>query len=114
LQDRRAQGQVRESQFQMKIDNLLGHISRSYQIDLRRFASDEAAFEKVLRAQAKKRGNADDLGSARASRALVDDHAPGDDQEKSSDADPSAGISAKAPNSAREGACAPQKSIWNS
>src|SRR6267142_50463 len=35
LQDRRAQGQVRESQFQMKIDNLLAHISRSYQIDLR-------------------------------------------------------------------------------
>jgi chromosome segregation protein len=71
LQDRRAQRQVRESQFQMKIDNLLAHISRSYQIDLRRFASDQPAFEKVLRGQLKKRANADDLGSARASRALV-------------------------------------------
>ena len=50
LQDRRAQGQVRESQFQMKIDNLLEHISRSYQIDLRGFTPDEAAFEKTLRA----------------------------------------------------------------
>ena len=71
LQDRRAQGQVRESQFQMKVDNLLAHISRSYQIDLRGFAGDEAAFEKTLRAQVKKRAGADDLGSARASRALV-------------------------------------------
>ena len=55
----------------MKVDNLLAHISRSYQIDLRGFAGDEAAFEKTLRAQVKKRAGADDLGSARASRALV-------------------------------------------
>jgi chromosome segregation protein len=54
LQDRRAQGQLRESQFQMKVDNLLTHISRSYQIDLRGFAVDEAVFEKTLRAQAKR------------------------------------------------------------
>src|SRR5262245_21116875 len=54
LQDRRAQGQVKESQFQMKIDNLLGHISRSYQIDLRGFTADDAVFEKTLRAQAKR------------------------------------------------------------
>jgi chromosome segregation protein len=71
LQDQRAQGQVRESQFQMKIDNLLAHISRSYQIDLRGFAGDQPAFEKVLRGQLRKRASADDLGSARASRALV-------------------------------------------
>src|SRR5437762_3819430 len=54
LQDRRAQGQVRESQFQMKIDNLLGHISRSYQIDLRAFTPDEAAFENRLKAQVRR------------------------------------------------------------
>src|SRR4029450_6543323 len=54
LQDRRGQGQVKESQFQMKIDNLLAHISRSYQIDLRGFAGDKAAFEKTLRAQVKR------------------------------------------------------------
>jgi chromosome segregation protein len=90
LQDRRAQGQVRESQFQMKIDNLLGHISRSYQIDLRGFASDEAAFEKTYKAQVKKRAGADDLGSARASRALggalADEQTQSDDQEKTGDA----------------------------
>lgn len=54
LQDRRAQRQVRESQFQMKVDNLLAHISRNYQIDLRGFTSDEAAFQKTLRAQVKR------------------------------------------------------------
>src|SRR5262249_53504685 len=54
LQDRRAQGQVRESQFQMKTDNILGHISRSYQIDVRSFTPDETTFEKTLRAQAKR------------------------------------------------------------
>ncbi len=54
LQHRRAQRQVRESQLQMKIDNLAEHISRSYQIDLRAFVVDQPAFEKVLRAQAKR------------------------------------------------------------
>jgi len=54
LQDRRAQGQVRESQFQMKLDNLLAHVSRSYQIDLRSFTPDEAAFEKTWRALLKR------------------------------------------------------------
>jgi chromosome segregation protein len=54
LQDRRAQGQVRESQFRMKIDNLVEHNSRSYQVDLRGFTPDEATFEKTLRAQTKR------------------------------------------------------------
>ena len=53
-QDRRAQRQVRESQLQMKIDNLIAHISRSYQVDLRGVAEDQPAFEKVLRAQFKR------------------------------------------------------------
>jgi chromosome segregation protein len=71
LQHGRAQQQVRESQLQMKIDNLVEHILRSYHVDLRAFAIDQPAFEKVLRAQFKKRASAVDLGSARASRALI-------------------------------------------
>ena len=54
LQDGRAQRQVRESQLQMQIDNLVAHISRSYQIDLRGFGVDQPTFEKVLRAQFKR------------------------------------------------------------
>jgi chromosome segregation protein len=55
LQDRRAQRQVRESQLQMQIDNLVAHISRNYQIDLHGFAGDQPVFEKVLRAQFKRK-----------------------------------------------------------
>ena len=54
LQDRRARQQVRESQLQMKIDNLVNHVSRSYHVDLRAFAPDHAAFEKTLSAQLKR------------------------------------------------------------
>jgi chromosome segregation protein len=54
LQDRRAQRQVRESQLRMTMDNLISHISRSYQVDLRGFAADQPAIGKVLRAQFKR------------------------------------------------------------
>ena len=54
LQDHRAQRQVRESQLQMKIDNLAEHVSRSYHVDLRTFIQDQAAFEKTLSAQIKR------------------------------------------------------------
>src|SRR5207249_1040075 len=53
-QDRRGQRQVRESQLQMKIDNLAEHISRSYQVDLRQVMPDQASFEKTLSAQVKR------------------------------------------------------------
>jgi chromosome segregation protein len=89
LQDHRAHEQVRESQFQMKIDNLLGHISRTYQINLRGFTADQFAFQKALHTQAKTRANSDDPGSARDSRALAgapDALPPTDDQANSADA----------------------------
>ena len=54
LQENRAQRQVRESQLQMNIDNVVAHISRSYHLDLREFVGDQTAFEKVLRAQLKR------------------------------------------------------------
>jgi chromosome segregation protein len=54
LQEGRAQRQVRESQLQMKIDNLVGHISRSYHVDLREFVADQPGFERILRTQLKR------------------------------------------------------------
>jgi len=54
LQDRRAHRQVRESQLQMKIQNIAEHVQRHYHVDLRAFAPDQPAFEKVLRAQLKR------------------------------------------------------------
>jgi chromosome segregation protein len=54
LQDRHAQRQVRESQLQMKIDNLVDHVSRTYHVDLRAFTPDEPGFEKILSIQTKR------------------------------------------------------------
>ncbi len=53
LHDLRSKQQVRESQLQMQSDNLVEHISRRYQLNLREFAPDQVAFEKTLRAQLK-------------------------------------------------------------
>jgi len=54
LQEKRGHQQVRESQLQMQIENLAENISRRYQVDLRAFSTDEAAFGKTLRAQLKR------------------------------------------------------------
>jgi chromosome segregation protein len=54
MQEQRGHLQVRESQLQMQIDNLVENVSRRYQVDLRAFTSDESAFEKTLRVQLKR------------------------------------------------------------
>jgi chromosome segregation protein len=54
LHDLRSRQQVRESQLQMQSDNLVEHISRRYQLNLREFTPDQVAFEKTLRAQLKR------------------------------------------------------------
>ncbi len=54
LQENRGHQQVRESQLQMQMDNLVETISRRYQVDLRAFAPDEGEFDKTLRAQLKR------------------------------------------------------------
>jgi len=55
LHDRRGAQQVRESQLQMKIDNLVDHVQRRYHLDLRTFAQDPTVFGKTLHAQLKRR-----------------------------------------------------------
>jgi chromosome segregation protein len=54
LRDLRSKEQVRQAELQLKIDNLTERVSRSYQINLREFSSDQTAFEKTLRAQLKR------------------------------------------------------------
>jgi chromosome segregation protein len=54
LHNRRSAQRVRESQLQMTIDNLTDNIQRRYHVDLRSFASDQVAFEKILRVQLKR------------------------------------------------------------
>jgi chromosome segregation protein len=53
LRDSRSQEQVRQAELQLKIDNLTERVSRRYQINLREFNPEQAAFEKTLRAQLK-------------------------------------------------------------
>ncbi len=71
LHEQRAAQQVRETQLQMKIDNLAEHIHRRYHVDLRSFAPDPATFEKTLRVQLKVEKNAD-VDLAEAEKIIAD------------------------------------------
>ncbi len=55
LRDSRSKEQVRQAELQLKIDNLTERVLRRYQINLREFSSEQAGFEKTLRAQLKRR-----------------------------------------------------------
>ena len=55
LHDARGKEQVRQTQLQLRIDNLLEHVTRRYQLDLREFTTDHYAFQKTLRVQMKRR-----------------------------------------------------------
>jgi chromosome segregation protein len=54
LRDSRSKEQVRQAELQLRTDNLTERVSRRYQINLREFSPDQAAFEKTLRAQLKR------------------------------------------------------------
>ncbi|MGH7938635.1 MAG: hypothetical protein ACRD5Z_04140, partial [Bryobacteraceae bacterium] len=54
LHDARGREEVRQTQLQLKIDNLAEHVQRRYQIELRDFAPDRYAFTKTLHAQLKR------------------------------------------------------------
>jgi chromosome segregation protein len=56
LRDSRGKEEVRQTQFQLRIENLVEHVTRRYQIDLREFAVDTFAFQKTLSVLTKKRG----------------------------------------------------------
>jgi chromosome segregation protein len=48
LRDSRSKEEVRQTQLQLRTENLLEHITRRYQIDLREFRADTFAFQKTL------------------------------------------------------------------
>jgi chromosome segregation protein len=54
MHDARGREEVRQTQVQLKIDNLTEHVMRRYQLDLREFAPDRYAFTKTLHAQLKR------------------------------------------------------------
>lgn len=55
LHDARGKEQVRQTQLQLRVDNLLEHVTRRYQLDLREFSRDHYGFQKTLRVQLKRR-----------------------------------------------------------
>ena len=60
LHDTRGKEQVRQTQLQLRIENLLEHVTRRYQLDLREFSADHYAFQKTLRVQLKRRNRPTD------------------------------------------------------
>jgi chromosome segregation protein len=63
IHDARGKEEVRQTQLQLRIENITEHAMRRYQIDLREFSPDRYAFNKTLRAQVK-RGQKSDGESA--------------------------------------------------
>ena len=66
LRDLRGKEEVRQTQLQLRIENLLEHVTRRYQIDLRAFTTDLFAFQKTLSVVTKRRGSADNTGGEAA------------------------------------------------
>jgi len=55
LRDLRGKQEVRQTQLQLRIENLAEHVMRRYQIDLRTFTTDAFAFQKTLSVMTKRR-----------------------------------------------------------
>ncbi|HKP04863.1 MAG TPA: chromosome segregation protein SMC [Chthoniobacterales bacterium] len=55
LRDLRGNEEVRQTQLQLRIENLAEHVMRRYQVDLRAFTADPYAFQKTLSVITKKR-----------------------------------------------------------
>jgi chromosome segregation protein len=55
LRDSRGKEEVRQTQLQLRLENLVEHVMRRYQIDLREFTTDTFAFQKTLSVLTKKR-----------------------------------------------------------
>ncbi len=59
LRDSRGKAEVRQTQLQLRIENLLEHVTRRYQVDLREFATDSFAFQKTLSVIIKRRAKSE-------------------------------------------------------
>jgi chromosome segregation protein len=69
LRDSRGKDEVRQTQLQLRIENLIEHVERRYQVDLREFAADTFAFQKTLSVVTKKRAKSEMEGGAPATPA---------------------------------------------
>jgi chromosome segregation protein len=75
LRDLRGKQEVRQTQLQLRIENLTEHVMRRYQVDLRSFTTDTFAFQKTLSVVTKRRAKpelAGDGSGANGSPATED------------------------------------------
>lgn len=72
LRDARGKDEVRQTQLQLRIDHLIEHVMRRYQVDLREFAADTFAFQKTLSVITKRRAKTEDGGSSLATAGRLD------------------------------------------
>ena len=56
LRDSRGKEEVRQTQLQLRLENLVEHVTRRYHVDLREFTADTFAFQKTLSVITKRRG----------------------------------------------------------
>jgi chromosome segregation protein len=91
LRDSRGKEEVRQTQLQLRLENLVEHVTRRYQLNLREFTADTFAFQKTLSVIAKKRAKPELEGGAPATSAGVE--APTDETD-SQELVPPAGESA--------------------
>ena len=56
--DQRSQQEVKQTQLQLRIENLCEHVNRRYQVDIREFQPDQYAFSVTLRDMAKRQAKA--------------------------------------------------------
>jgi len=55
LRDQRGKQEIRQTQLQLRTENLVEHVMRRYQVDLREFTRDNFAFQKTLNVVTKRR-----------------------------------------------------------
>ncbi len=67
LRDARGKEEVRQTQLQLRLENLVEHVTRRYQINLREFNADNFAFQKTLSVITKKRAKPDDAEASEPS-----------------------------------------------
>src|SRR5204863_8284089 len=72
LRDSRGKDEVRQTQLQLRIENLIDHVMRRYQVDLREFVADTFAFQKTLSVITKRRAKSEEAGSSPAAGGPLD------------------------------------------
>jgi chromosome segregation protein len=71
LRDSRGKEEVRQTQLQLRTENLVEHVTRRYQVNLREFASDTFAFQKTLSVLTKRRAGGSSAPSLDGDEAAV-------------------------------------------